>query len=415
MTSYLFSLLMTKAIGISLLIMIILAFRPIVLRCLNAKVAYYLWAMIPIFILLPTTAIEQGVSSTVLTFFPGSRSTFPSISIGRFLMNTNFETSLLFVWLFGVALTFGVYIRSYKKLTRSFKPSSYRLPSQVNTERNSSKFKSILTVNSALVNAPAIFGFFNLFLILPPGFSALSKQNQLMILKHEFFHLARHDHLVNILRVLIKSLFWFNPLIYWGDKVLEADQEISVDLGVLENSSSEEKRNYAQALIDAVSGKQPHSFVSQWKYQSLIKLRIKMIKSTVQRRWHDWVGGCFALVVITAISFFAAAENTKVEKSEAMPMVTIAPRYPLEAAKAGVEGFVKLKLNIAIDGKPYDISVIASEPANVFDQEAIKAIQKWRFKPNLIKGELVENLNVFYTLEFKLTPEEDTDSETSKE
>jgi len=92
--------------------------------------------------------------------------------------------------------------------------------------------KNIRFVSSSLIGVPAVFGLFQSYLILPDDFFSQPDKNQQLILQHEFYHLNRHDHRINFIRVFIKSLFWFNPMFYWADKYCEADQEMSCDLGV---------------------------------------------------------------------------------------------------------------------------------------------------------------------------------------
>ena len=63
-------------------------------------------------------------------------------------------------------------------------------------------------------------------------------------------------------------------------KFVDADQEISCDLGVLKASPLSEKKLYAEALVESAGGfVNRNHLVSQWKYQSLIKQRVKMLKN----------------------------------------------------------------------------------------------------------------------------------------
>ncbi|MDH5628994.1 MAG: hypothetical protein OEY96_02455, partial [Gammaproteobacteria bacterium] len=70
-----YSLLISKTIGVSILILIILAIRPLILRYLNAKIAYTLWLMIPIFLMLPVNwfLVFDSAPSPSMTFLYGIR------------------------------------------------------------------------------------------------------------------------------------------------------------------------------------------------------------------------------------------------------------------------------------------------------------------------------------------------------
>ncbi len=90
---------------------------------------------------------------------------------------------------------------------------------------------------------------------------------------------------------------------------------------------------------------------------------------------------------------------------EAIPMVIIQPRYPPKAMMEGIEGWVKFKFNISPDGTPSDIQLIDAQPKRLFASSARKAIRKWKFKPNVVDGKAVVQLNMVYTMKFRLASE----------
>ena len=74
-----------------------------------------------------------------------------------------------------------------------------------------------------------------------------------------------------------------------------------------------------------------------------------------------------------------------------------APVYPKEAAKAGQEGMVWVKVWVNAKGEPKEVEVLKSEN-QVFNQAALDAAKEYRFKPAEIKGEPV---SVWVTIPFK--------------
>lgn len=60
--------------------------------------------------------------------------------------------------------------------------------------------------------------------------------------------------------------------------------------------------------------------------------------------------------------------------------------YPPEAAQNAVGGMVRLRLDIAEDGKITNIAVVQSEPAGVFDAAAIKLAMNMKFNPRIVNG-----------------------------
>lgn len=87
---------------------------------------------------------------------------------------------------------------------------------------------------------------------------------------------------------------------------------------------------------------------------------------------------------------------------EARPIVRVNPKYPTDAARKGIEGWVQLSFSIASDGTVTDIDVIDSQPARVFDREAKRALQKWKYKPTFKNGKAERQTGMSVVLDFKL-------------
>ena len=64
--------------------------------------------------------------------------------------------------------------------------------------------------------------------------------------------------------------------------------------------------------------------------------------------------------------------------------------YPGDAAKKRIKGYVILNLLIAKDGSVEVAKVIASSPAGIFDQAALRGVQSWRFEPAKYKNNPVK-------------------------
>ena len=64
------------------------------------------------------------------------------------------------------------------------------------------------------------------------------------------------------------------------------------------------------------------------------------------------------------------------------------PEYSKEAWKAKIDGIVVLTVVVGTDGRAHDISVV--KPLGYgLDEEAVKAVKKWRFRPGKSSGKLV--------------------------
>jgi len=84
-----------------------------------------------------------------------------------------------------------------------------------------------------------------------------------------------------------------------------------------------------------------------------------------------------------------------------VPLVRISPQYPREAALNQIEGWVTVEFTITESGTVRNPRVIAAEPPRVFNQEALRAIVRWKFKPRIVDGVAVER-SARQTLAFRL-------------
>lgn len=83
-----------------------------------------------------------------------------------------------------------------------------------------------------------------------------------------------------------------------------------------------------------------------------------------------------------------------------VPIVRVAPKYDLDAARSGVQGWVQLSFYINSDGSTQDIEVLNASPADTFNDEAINALKKWKYQPNKCEVDRAGPISI--QLDFKL-------------
>lgn len=76
-----------------------------------------------------------------------------------------------------------------------------------------------------------------------------------------------------------------------------------------------------------------------------------------------------------------------VDESALITLVRIAPTYPMSALRRKLEGDVLVRFVITEGGHVQNPYVVRAEPAGVFEQAALAAIQQWRFRPEVRNGE----------------------------
>ncbi|HSE12212.1 MAG TPA: energy transducer TonB [Rudaea sp.] len=97
----------------------------------------------------------------------------------------------------------------------------------------------------------------------------------------------------------------------------------------------------------------------------------------------------------------AAAPATGGETHAAEVLKTSPPDYPPEAARKRQEGWVEVEFTVMPDGTVANAAVINANPARVFNSAALRAVERWTFKPRMDNGKPVEE-KVRRRIEFKL-------------
>jgi len=76
-----------------------------------------------------------------------------------------------------------------------------------------------------------------------------------------------------------------------------------------------------------------------------------------------------------------------------------APAYPIDAARAGVEGIVKLDVMVAPNGNVESVKVLSGPPA--LTAVSISAVKQWHYGETLLGGQPIE-AEQYVTLVFRL-------------
>ena len=87
--------------------------------------------------------------------------------------------------------------------------------------------------------------------------------------------------------------------------------------------------------------------------------------------------------------------------TDVIPIVRVAASYPQRARQARLEGYVTMDVTIGPDGSVNDVSVIESSPPRLFDQSAMQAMRKWKFRPKFVDGQ-PQSQRAKQTIEFTL-------------
>lgn len=95
---------------------------------------------------------------------------------------------------------------------------------------------------------PGLFGILWPVLLLPEGIARQLAPEQLdTIIAHEVHHWRRRDNLTAALHMIVETLFWFHPLVWWLGNRMIVERERAVDEAVVDSGS--DRQVYAEGIL----------------------------------------------------------------------------------------------------------------------------------------------------------------------
>lgn len=95
---------------------------------------------------------------------------------------------------------------------------------------------------------PGLIGIFRPVILLPEGLArSLTREELNAVLAHELTHLARRDNFTAALHMLVETIFWFHPLVWWISRRLVEERERACDENVLATGNA--PLVYAQSIL----------------------------------------------------------------------------------------------------------------------------------------------------------------------
>ncbi|WP_371372450.1 TonB family protein [Thalassotalea aquiviva] len=89
-----------------------------------------------------------------------------------------------------------------------------------------------------------------------------------------------------------------------------------------------------------------------------------------------------------------------IPNSDATPIYRALPKFPPNAAENNITGWVKLKFSISRLGTVEDVEVLESSPELIFDQAAIDALNRWKYKAKIVDGKTVKQESLVVRIDF---------------
>ncbi len=223
----------------------------------HARVRYWIWIaasvkfLLPFSLLIaagewlrslvPVPAAQPGVASVMEQVTqPFGQAQFFNVGSAPVPAHhaSHWPAVLVAVWLCGalfLAIRFGLAWAKMNAIKRRARPFALGA--------------DVPVLSSSAPIEPGIFGILRPVLLLPEGIpERLSAEQMRAVVAHEMCHVRRRDNLTFAIHMVVETLFWFHPMVWWiGSRLIE-ERERACDQAVMQAGS--EAQVYAEGILN---------------------------------------------------------------------------------------------------------------------------------------------------------------------
>jgi len=127
-------------------------------------------------------------------------------------------------------LSLGFYVLQRMKLVRTAPVSKFWQQRLQELGMSLGLQHTINLLESGIAQVPVVIGYFKPLILIPVGLiTALNQAQVEAILLHELAHIRRKDGLINLIQILMETLLFFNPAVWWLSALIRSERENCCD------------------------------------------------------------------------------------------------------------------------------------------------------------------------------------------
>ena len=276
---------------ITILLGLILSVKKIFKKHLTIGSQYHLWYIFVCAAIIPFIPLKSITPALLLQriqylFYPEAASTLGSsvkpldnaalpaqLGISDFAASydssalSQLNSIFISIWIIGCLITtlyFAYHIikiysirKSAYLISEENEPDLYRQYSECLNELRIRRKVSLYA--SCNISSPVSYGLLHPKVIIPQDMDILlSDEDVRFIFLHELLHYRHKDAALNYITCILQVIYWFNPFIWYGFRVLQKDREIACDNSVIHIVGKSQSTNYGYTLI-RYAQRMPHN------------------------------------------------------------------------------------------------------------------------------------------------------------
>lgn len=266
------SLSLDVMIVISVYFLLLIFLLPIFRRYFSARACATMW-ILPVFMFWQAHILIQNTPAPAFVIY------IPS----------HILDALFLAWVIGFVVVFvgkfiSHFIFRYRVMSASIPVRDPETLALFDQElKQLEYYRPVRLVKSAAVTVPLSMGTTKRTRVTVLPNREFTQQELQFIFRHEIHHIQRGDVSNKIFFAFCQALCWFNPLIWVATRKASDDLELSCDEIVLENMDEQQRRQYAELLLDTAGSSRGFTTCLSAAAETM-RYRLKNVV-TVRRRW----------------------------------------------------------------------------------------------------------------------------------
>ena len=244
---------------------------------------------------------------------------------------------------------------------------------------------------SSIVETPSVVGWLRPVILLPAAtLMGLTPLQLEAILAHEIGHIKRYDYLVNMLQMLVETLLFYQPAVWWTSKRIRLERELCCDDLAVRFSGN--ALRYARALTTLEKLRLRTPGMAMASTGGPLLYRIQRLAGVTAKEY-----GPSRLPALLAISLGALcftlnvtwvrgqdAQGVKVDLGSSSVIHRTPVPYPEAALKRGLTGTVQVEVKLDSTGNVFDAHVLTGPEE--LRKTALESVLNWHFTSDAARG-----------------------------
>lgn len=330
-----------------ILFLVIVAFKKIFHKHISASLNYLVWALLIVRLLVPVT-IESDlrllaipadkapvVQSAAEAQSQRTQDITPALQQSQNALTQSeadsrgvtpqthaapasaidWKTAVVFTWIFGMMVYLACMVFLHMRFRNVLKRSTAYVPSDIRDIVEMCKKE--LHINASIkvafqnnMNTPALTLSLRPVLLLPEAMLFMSRDQIELCIRHELTHYKRKDHIASLLLLLVRGVYWFNPLVWIAYRMIMTDMETACDAKVAARLEKEQKRLYINTLIDFGSNEQPYCALGMGLGKKNMERRIRRMFTMKKSKRFALAVATLLVPVMLMVCFTTACQPT---------------------------------------------------------------------------------------------------------